>query len=70
MTQEYLPLLQMRQKWTRVKRNFQQGDVVLVADATAPRGSWMLARVTEALPDSKGLVRAVRLQTQTSQLER
>ena len=69
-TQEYLPLLQARQKWTLVKRNFQQGDVVLVADTNAPRGSWMLARVTEALPDSNGLVRIVRLQTKTSQLER
>lgn len=67
---EYLPLLQMRQKWARVKRNFQQGDIVLVADATAPRGSWILARVTETFPDSKGLVRSVRLQTKTSQLER
>ncbi len=67
---EYLPLLQARQKWSRIRRNFHQGDIVLVADASAPRGSWMLARVTEAFPDSKGLVRSVRLQTKTSQLER
>ncbi len=67
---EYLPLLQARQKWSRIRRNFRQGDIVLVADASAPRGSWMLARVTEAFPDSKGLVRSVRLQTKTSQLER
>ncbi|KAL2086450.1 hypothetical protein ACEWY4_017509 [Coilia grayii] len=69
-TQEYLPLLQMRHKWTHVKRNFQEGDIVLVADSTAPRGSWMLARVIKALPDSQGMVRSVRLQTKTSQLER
>lgn len=67
---EYLPLLQTRQKWSCVRRNFCPGDVVLVADSTAPRGSWMLARVIEAYPDSKGLVRSVRLQTKTSQLER
>ncbi len=67
---EYLPLLQARQKWSRTRRNFCQGDIVLVADASAPRGSWMLARVTEAFPDSKGLVCSVRLQTKTSQLER
>ena len=69
-TQEYLPLLQMRQKWTEVKRNFREGDIVLVADSTAPRGSWLLARVIKALPDSQGMVRSVRLQTKTSQLER
>ncbi len=63
-------ILQARQKWSRTRRNFRQGDIVLVADASAPRGSWMLARVTEAFPDSKGLVRSVRLQTKTSQLER
>lgn len=51
--QEYLPLLQVRQKWSRSRCNFRQGDIVLVADASALRGSWMLARVTEAFPDSK-----------------
>ncbi|KAI2645449.1 Pro-Pol polyprotein [Labeo rohita] len=67
---EFLPLMQERQKWSRVKQNFSVGDIVVVADATAPRGSWIMARVIEAMKDSKGLVRSVRLQTKTNQLQR
>lgn len=67
---EYLPLLQERQKWSKRKRNLAPGDIVIIADATAPRGSWMLGRVLEAKPDARGLVRTVRLQTKTSVLER
>lgn len=67
---EYLPLMQERQKWTRPRRSLTTGDIVLIADATAPRGSWMMAKVLEARPDAKGLVRTVRLQTRTSVLER
>ena len=69
-SKEYLVLLQERQKWTRVKENLKEGDVVLVVDPTAPRGSWPLGRVLETKPDGRGLVRSVKLQTQTSVLER
>ncbi|XP_052407932.1 uncharacterized protein LOC127953079 [Carassius gibelio] len=67
---EYLPLLQERQKWNQEKRNFVPGDLVMVADSTAPRGSWMLGRVLETLPDKRGLVRVVRLKTRTNIIER
>ncbi|XP_062422203.1 uncharacterized protein LOC119220568 [Pungitius pungitius] len=67
---EYLPMLQERQKWTRPRRSLIPGDIVLVADATAPRGSWMMGKVLDTRPDAKGLVRSVRLQTKTSILER
>ncbi|XP_052470971.1 uncharacterized protein LOC128027405 [Carassius gibelio] len=69
-TKEYLLLLQERQKWTVVKKNLNVGDLVLVVDPTAPRGSWPLGRVLETKPDRKGLVRSVKLQTQTSILDR
>jgi len=69
-TKEYLLLLQERQKWTVVKKNLDVGDLVLVVDPTAPRGSWPLGRVLETKPDQKGLVRSVKLQTQTSVLDR
>ncbi|KAL7840982.1 hypothetical protein SRHO_G00246730 [Serrasalmus rhombeus] len=52
---EYLPLLQERQKWTKKKRNLVPGDIVLVADTTAPRNSWVLGRVLKTFPDKKGL---------------
>lgn len=69
-TQEYLPLLQERQKWNTERRNFVPGDVVVIVDSTAPRGSWILGRILETFNDKKGLVRSVRLQTKTSVLER
>ena len=36
---EYLLVMQERQKWTRPRRNLSPGDIVIIADATAPRGS-------------------------------
>ena len=67
---EYLPLLQERQKWSKERRNIVTGDIVLIADATAPRGSWLMGRVLETYPDGKGLVRSARVKTRTSTLER
>lgn len=67
---EYLPTLQARQKWLRIKRNYMCGDVVLIADPTAPRASWMLGRIINTKKDSKGVVRSVTLKTKTSVLER
>jgi transposase InsO family protein len=34
---EYLPLLQQRQKWLKKQRNVREGDIVLMVDQTAPR---------------------------------
>ncbi|TWW59875.1 hypothetical protein D4764_06G0014050 [Takifugu flavidus] len=68
--QEYVPLMQERSKWSRIRPNFSVGDVVVIADAAAPRGSWVLGKVIEAIADSKRLVRSVRLQTRTNQLLR
>lgn len=69
-TKEYLLLLQDRQKWMHKKGNLNIGDIVLVVDPTAPRGSWPLGRVLETRPDARGLVRSVKVQTPTSVLER
>lgn len=67
---EYLPQLQQRQKWNDTRKNFSVGDIVLVVDDSAPRNSWMLARVIETIPDKKGLARQVRIKTKTNILER
>lgn len=45
------------------RRSFSPRDDILIADVTAPRGSWIKS-------DSKGLVHSVRVQTKTSILER
>ncbi len=67
---EYLPLLQERQKWNKVKNSLKRGDIVAIMDSTAPYGSWPLGRVLETFPDKKGLVRSVRLQTKTNVIDR
>lgn len=69
-TQEYLPLIQERQQWSKVKRNFGPGDIVVVVDSTAPRGSWLMGRILETKADAQGLVRTVRLQTKNNILDR
>lgn len=69
-TREYLPLLQERQKWTKPRRNFITGDIVVVMDSTAPRGSWVLGRILQTFADKKGFVRSVRLQTKANVIER
>lgn len=69
-TKEYLPLLQERQKWLNVKRNLKPGDVVLIVDDSAPRGSWLMGKVEKTICDAKGLVRRVSVKTKSSVLER
>ena len=44
---EYLPILEVRQKWFRPRRNFAIGDIVLVMDQTMPSNCWPLGKVVE-----------------------
>lgn len=67
---EYLPLLQGRQKWLNVKKNLKPGDVVLIVDESAPRGSWVMGKVEKPICDAKGQVRRVFVKTKSSVLER
>lgn len=69
-TKEYLPLLQKRQKWNHPSRNFIPGDVVLIVDESAPRGSWLMGRIVKTTEDEHGMVRKVRVKTKTNELER
>ncbi|XP_055012690.1 uncharacterized protein LOC129409784 [Boleophthalmus pectinirostris] len=67
---EYLPLLQERQKWLEKKRNVKEGDIVLIVDERAPRGSWLMGKVEKTIPDAQGFVRRVLVKTKTNTLER
>ena len=67
---EYLPELNRRQKWLDKKPNLKVGDMVLIIDENAPRGSWPLARVAEVHVGRDGLVRSARLKTKTTFLVR
>ena len=68
---EYLPTLQERQKWNTKRRNIEVNDIVLVLDEKTPRSFWPLGRVLEVHANRKdGLVRSVKLKTNTSTLVR
>ena len=59
---EWIPSLSPRQKWMKVKKNINPGDVVLVVSPNTPRGQWPLGRILEVYPGRDGHVRSVRLQ--------
>ena len=68
---EYLQSLQPRQKWNKEKRNFEEGDVVLIKDNDLPRNQWSMGRVVSTKADEQGLVRSVHLRMASgSTLER
>ena len=67
---EYLPLLQPRSKWNKIKSNLQENDVVLVMDESLPRNKWTLGRIKRVYPDQKGLVRSADIRTQYSVIKR
>lgn len=69
-SKEYLPLLQLRQKWVHPKRNLAVGDIVLIAAETSHRNSWPLGRIIETFPDKRGFVRRVKVRTQSAVYER
>ena len=69
-TTEYLTLMQERQKWAHIKRNFKENDIVVIVDPTAPRNSWPMGRVMKTLPGDKGLVRSVLVKTKANTLLR
>jgi hypothetical protein len=60
---EYIPLLQLRQKWMKPQRNLRTGDFVLVIDYQSPKNSWMKGIVINPITSEDKLVRKVELKT-------
>jgi len=69
-TREYIPTLQLRQKWHEPVRNIKTGDVVLLADDNAPRHTWNLGRVSKTYSSADNLVRSAKLFTRGTELIR
>ena len=67
---EYLPTLQVRQKWLRRKRNLKVGDLVLVKHDNTARPRWPLGLILTTYPGSDGLVRSVQVKTQSGVYDR
>ena len=57
----YVPLLQLRQKWSKETYKYEVGDLVVITDISLPRSQWCLGRVTEVYPDKYGAVRVVKV---------
>lgn len=67
---EYIPLLQECQKWNQERKNLAPGDIVHIVDEISPRNSWLMGKVEETMPDSRGHVCKVTVKTKYSILER
>ena len=65
---EYLPTLQLRQKWCNPRCCFVVNDLVLVMDGNVHRGKWPLARVVQVHRGTDGYVRSAEVRTATSTL--
>ena len=55
---EYLPCLQIREKWQRPHRDVRKNDVVMIIDENVPRGKWPLAIVKNINASRDGYVRS------------
>lgn len=64
---EFLPSLNVRNKWFYPRHNLKEGDVVLIVEPTAIRREWPLGRVIEAYPRDDGLVRVVKVKAKNEE---
>ena len=69
-TTEYLTELNQLRKWTEVRDNLQEGDVVLVAEDNTRKLDWKLGKVEEVYPGRDGLVRSVLVRTKSGLMRR
>ena len=69
-SREYLPLLQIRQKWQYPRRNLAVGDIVLVVTENTSRNQWPLGRIQGIFSDKRGFVRKVKVSVKSTILER
>jgi len=67
---EYLPTLQVKQKWLPPQPNLSVGDLVLVIGENSSRDHWPKGVVHEVFPDRHGNVRQVTVRTSSSVLRR
>ena len=68
--QYFVPNLQPRSKWRKLRENVAVGDIVLVIDKDISRGKWQMAVVLEVYMGSDGNVRSVKIKTRTGTYDR
>lgn len=67
---DYLPTLQLRNKWTAERPNLAVGDFVVINDRHLPPAQWRKGRIKEILPGPDGLVRSVIVKTAAGEYQR
>lgn len=66
----FAPNLLPRNKWYRARENIQVGDLVLQTDPKHRRTQWKIALVVATYPGKDGLIRKVRIKTQSGEYDR
>ena len=67
---EWLPLLNVRGKWTDKNRDLEVGDLTLVISPDQPRGHRPLGRIIEVFPGKDAHVRVAKVQVRNSMMVR
>ena len=57
-----------RHKWHQPKRNFENGDLVLISSENTPRGLWPMGVVVDVHKSADGLVRSAKIKTRCAEL--
>ena len=55
--------MQRRNKWTQLKRNILEGDLVMICSDFSEKNKWPLGLVQRVIPGKDRLVRQVELRT-------
>ena len=58
---EFLPMLNKRQKWLTKEENLKRDSIVLLVDERVPRAKWLL----DVYPDKNNLIRTVLVKTKS-----
>ena len=66
----YLPNLQVRNKWHKDTQNLKKGTVVLIMDPQLPRGLWPVGKVSRLVPSQDGRIRTVEVTSKDKRLMR
>ncbi|XP_065197594.1 uncharacterized protein LOC135829115 [Sycon ciliatum] len=56
---EFVPTLNIRQRWRMCRRNIMVADMVFYMAKDTPRGMWPLGKVVDVFPGANGLVRVM-----------
>ena len=59
----FVPNLQPRGKWFKIRDNLKIGDIILVIDKDYPRSKWNMGLVIQVYPGDDGLVRSAKVKT-------